>query len=117
MLELEQIEVDHCIQCGGIWVDSGELELLLEDRKTAEHFLRAFRPVSRSREKKRKCPICFKKMEKISCGDDGHVLIDRCRGDHGIWCDRGELSIIFESTGFSRQGSVPRLLKKMFGIY
>ena len=30
VLELDQIEIDHCLHCGGIWLDAGELELLLE---------------------------------------------------------------------------------------
>jgi len=28
-LELEEVEIDHCTNCGGIWLDAGELELLL----------------------------------------------------------------------------------------
>ena len=35
-LELEQVEVDHCLECRGIWLDAGELELLLGDAERAE---------------------------------------------------------------------------------
>jgi Zn-finger nucleic acid-binding protein len=30
ILELDKVEIDHCLLCGGIWLDEGELELLLE---------------------------------------------------------------------------------------
>ncbi len=29
VLELDEVEIDHCISCGGIWLDAGELELLI----------------------------------------------------------------------------------------
>ena len=28
-LELDEVEIDHCLDCGGIWLDSGELEQLI----------------------------------------------------------------------------------------
>ena len=31
VLELQQIEIDYCQECEGIWLDAGELELLLDD--------------------------------------------------------------------------------------
>ena len=31
VLEYEQVEIDHCTSCKGIWLDAGELELLAED--------------------------------------------------------------------------------------
>ena len=30
-LELGEVEIDHCTDCGGIWLDSGELDALLDD--------------------------------------------------------------------------------------
>jgi len=32
-LELDQVEIDHCTECGGIWLDAGELETLLGDAR------------------------------------------------------------------------------------
>ena len=34
-LELEDVEIDHCLDCGGIWLDAGELELLLDEPEKA----------------------------------------------------------------------------------
>ena len=33
VLELDEIEIDYCTSCGGIWLDAGELDLLIEDEK------------------------------------------------------------------------------------
>ena len=32
VIELDQIEIDYCLNCGGTWLDAGELEVLLEDQ-------------------------------------------------------------------------------------
>ena len=31
VMELNEVEIDHCLSCSGIWLDAGELELLLEE--------------------------------------------------------------------------------------
>ena len=31
VLEIEEVEIDYCTDCAGIWLDAGELEVLLED--------------------------------------------------------------------------------------
>ena len=41
-LELADVEIDHCTSCGGIWLDSGELELLLDDPAQAKRLLSSF---------------------------------------------------------------------------
>ena len=28
VLELNEVEIDNCVSCGGIWLDKGELERL-----------------------------------------------------------------------------------------
>ena len=35
-LELADVEIDHCVGCGGIWLDAGELELLMEAPEEAK---------------------------------------------------------------------------------
>ena len=65
-LELDQVEVDYCTDCGGIWLDAGELELLLEDSQDTEQLLSSFTPQPKCKERKRKCPICLKKNAENS---------------------------------------------------
>ena len=114
VLELTEVEIDHCTSCGGIWLDAGELELLLGDSASKDDFLSSFKPDEESGERSRKCPICSKKMEKISAGRDKGVLVDRCRNNDGIWLDGGELEEIIKMSGFGKDSRVLDLLKDMF---
>lgn len=86
VLELDRIEIDYCTSCKGIWLDAGELELLLEGAEE-DNLLSSFNPDKNNKEEKRKCPICFKKMKKVLCGLQGNILIDRCVNNDGLWFD------------------------------
>jgi len=115
VLELEQVEIDHCLSCEGIWLDAGELELLVQDEDAGKAFLASFTAAGPVAEKVRRCPICLKKMEKVNYADDPPIVIDRCRREHGLWFDKGELNRILELAS-GDQSSVVRLLKDMFGV-
>ncbi len=66
VVEHDNIELDHCTTCQGVWFDSGELELLLESSglESPPPFLDTILNAveASSPEKKRKCPICRQKM-------------------------------------------------------
>ncbi|MCI0498339.1 MAG: zf-TFIIB domain-containing protein [Planctomycetales bacterium] len=115
VLELEEVEIDYCTQCAGIWLDAGELELLLDNADRADSLLRSF-TVAKADEKKRKCPICLKKMEKVRVGsdEDRPELIDRCPKNHGLWFDRGELQEVLRRGHFDDAGRIRRLLGDLF---
>ncbi|HOK96166.1 MAG TPA: zf-TFIIB domain-containing protein [Anaerohalosphaeraceae bacterium] len=115
VLELEEVEVDYCPQCVGIWLDAGELELLLDDAHKAKELLESFK-AAKSDEKKRKCPICRKTMEKVLVGqhDSKQELIDRCPRQHGLWFDRGELQAVLTMGRFDDAGRIQRLLGDLF---
>jgi Zn-finger nucleic acid-binding protein len=115
-LELADVEVDHCLGCGGIWLDAGELELLMDDAERAKTLLGSFRENAASREQLRKCPICDKKMTKVVVGNTAPLLlIDKCRRGDGLWFDRGELQDILNRVEFDETSRIQRLLADMFG--
>jgi len=115
-LELEDVEIDHCLDCGGIWLDSGELEMLLGEPDKVKSLLASFTVDSECAEKKRKCPICDKKMQKIIAGDSKPVLlIDKCRKGDGLWFDKGELHEIFDKAKLDEDNKIQELLAEMFG--
>jgi hypothetical protein len=145
VMELNDVEVDHCPVCRGIWLDAGELELLLEPddsaslqeaekaRRARDGFFASLKTGAGAGERKRKCPICRRGMEKIVCGrriaaggrspDNIHagapgVIIDRCVRNHGLWFDDGELHAIVESANScdntAPYGKMMELLKDMF---
>ncbi|HOY08756.1 MAG TPA: zf-TFIIB domain-containing protein [Candidatus Omnitrophota bacterium] len=116
VLELAEVEIDHCLTCGGIWLDSGELELLLDSETDRTAVLQSFRPAGPLTEKARQCPICLKGMEKVFCaGIRGPVRLDRCPAQHGIWFDPEELQDVLAAGSAGLNSRVLDLLKDMFG--
>lgn len=115
VLELDAVEIDHCMACGGIWLDAGELELLLDAASERNAVLGSLVPDKEIKEKKRRCPICLKKMEKVSCGKDKKVLIDKCRKNHGLWFDRNELCEVISRASLDKNNKIVAMLSDMFG--
>ncbi len=95
VVEHENIELDYCTDCSGVWFDAGELELLLETMELEGSSLSLdsilTSPEAKSSEKKRKCPICRQKMKKATVGHEPEVLIDACQRGDGLWFDEGEV--------------------------
>ena len=115
-LELSDVEIDHCTDCGGIWLDGGELELLLDEPQQAKELLKSFKIASGCAERHRKCPICDEKMQKIIVGQSEPVLlIDKCPKGDGLWLDRGELGDIIDRAQLDKDNKIQKLLADMFG--
>jgi Zn-finger nucleic acid-binding protein len=114
VLELDMIEIDFCTDCHGIWLDSGELELLLGDSADALRLIGSFDKDDSSRERKIRCPICRKKMEKVIYSADENIRIDRCVNGHGLWFDKGELHSVINSHSFEGKDEVVGLLRDTF---
>lgn len=114
ILELNEIEIDYCSGCHGIWLDSGELELLLDDSEQKDLLLKSFKKYSESSESKLKCPICSKKMEKILVDESEKIIIDECPKLHGLWFDKGELLEIVEKGSIDKENQITALLRDMF---
>lgn len=100
VVEQDQVELDHCTSCAGVWFDSGELELMLEKLGVDGGILSldkiADLPEAKSTEKKRRCPVCGRKMKKARIGRDPEVLIDVCPKGDGLWFDGGEMRQVIE---------------------
>jgi Zn-finger nucleic acid-binding protein len=96
VVEYQNIELDYCNSCKGVWFDSGELELLLKSEGLEETkiFLDGIlnSQETASLEKKRNCPVCSHKMKKTAIGGQPEILIDICRDQHGLWFDGGEVT-------------------------
>jgi len=115
-LELAEVEIDHCTDCGGIWLDAGELELLMGEPEKARQLLGSFDVDHTSTEKTRRCPICDKKMLKIIVGaSQPTLLIDKCRRGDGLWFDKGELQNVLDRAQLDKDSKIQQLLADMFG--
>lgn len=115
ILEFDEIEVDYCVECKGIWFDSGELELLAGN-DTIKKLLSNAQTASsiKTKERKRKCPICRKRMTKSILPDANGLLIDLCKNGHGFWLDDGELQQILSAGGTNTENPVLKQLAEMF---
>ena len=115
-LELADVEIDYCTDCAGIWLDAGELEMLLGDAEKSKQLISSLQLAPTCTEKPRKCPICDRKMEKVVVGPDKPVLlIDRCRRGDGLWFDAGELQNIIDRAHLDPENKIKKLLADMFG--
>lgn len=110
ILELNQIEIDCCPNCQGIWFDAGELDLLYEDKNEIPSFISA----TKVKEKKIKCPICNKKMDKVKFESDEGIIFDKCRNGDGIWFDADELEKVLLSSKPDKKIKIIDQLKEVF---
>jgi len=111
ILEYKGIGVDHCPTCGGVWLDAGELGLLLNGRPEAPESL----ALEQGQSSPRRCPRCPRKM------DTGHfansaIVVDACPARHGIWLNRGELlALARELTRGTDTANVAQHVRELFG--
>lgn len=103
VVEYKNIELDYCPNCRGVWFDTGELELLLEAAgiENPQSFIETElgSPEVDTKEKKRKCPACLRKMKKAHIDKDCRIMVDVCYEGHGIWFDGGEVGQLVKSLG------------------
>jgi Zn-finger nucleic acid-binding protein len=115
-MELCDVEIDYCTGCKGIWLDKGELELLLGNGEKSRELISSFAASTRIDEIQRRCPICDKKMEKITVGVGPNlVLLDRCTKGDGLWFDGGELNTIIQQAKLDEGNKIKQVLADMFG--
>ena len=114
VLELHDVEIDFCDECRAIWLDTGELELLLEGAPDKDSLLSSLEPARDVEEAVRNCPICRRVMDKVHCGAEDQVLLDQCPKGHGIWFDKGELSRVAAMAWTGQDSKVLTLLKELF---
>ena len=95
VVERQQIELDYCPNCEGVWFDADELYLLLQSLKTQSRELEIQEilrlPALESSGNPVKCPICSKKMKEVAIGQPA-INIDVCVRADGLWFDGGEVN-------------------------
>jgi Zn-finger nucleic acid-binding protein len=96
VVEYSNIELDYCLNCHGVWFDSDELELLLKcmNLDTPDLLLSQIlaSDEAETKEKKKRCPICRRKMKKTTIGEHPEIMIDVCTRQDGMWFDGGEVA-------------------------
>ena len=93
--KIDDVAVDRCSSCDGIWFDAQELvELLAEDAKHVASLRRG--SVHEVLDGKRgACPRDAGELLRVYSAVDRTVIIDACPECHGIWLDGGEFEKLF----------------------
>lgn len=113
--ELRGVEIDHCVDCGGTWLDAGELEMITELAGVPSGELsRSLSDASSRGSGSRRCPRCDRKLRIIAVGDENAVELDRCPNGHGLWFDQGELRAVIERSHDSEEDSVAQFFADLY---
>ncbi len=98
------ITVDKCPGCRGLWLDTGELEHLLEFPETAQsvdHELAYDGPAYNER-RDISCPRDTSGMLAMTDPEQRHVKYEKCSVCGGVFLDAGELADLAEVTLLER---------------
>ncbi|HUF52585.1 MAG TPA: zf-TFIIB domain-containing protein [Dehalococcoidia bacterium] len=82
------IEVDHCPECNGRWLDHHELDELEKTVPSTEEERRATIAFG-ERLGDLECPVCHQKMTIFNYRAYD-LELDTCPEEHGFWLDAGE---------------------------
>lgn len=94
---IEDVEVDHCRECGGLWLDHGELERIARMAKSMPEAVKELRrkllPIPTAKPEPSEiiasCPVCSRaSMREVVLGD---LHVDYCTICKGVFLDKGEL--------------------------
>jgi Zn-finger nucleic acid-binding protein len=118
-VDYEGVETDMCEGCWGFFLDTGELETILDRHalrfsKDEKEQVLGLRTASRvGPTAPAPCPKCGKVMERIHFDQEVHLVIDKCP-DHGTWLDTGEIKKV--QAVAERSAVVHKLLLKKLGL-
>lgn len=99
----EGVSINTCDNCGGNWLDKGEIVHINETREvtfTAEDHQKlkeAGQTVTKKniqRDNPIQCPRCNVPMETLNYAYSTGVMVDHCPKCDGLWLDKGELETI-----------------------
>lgn len=115
VLEFELVEIDYCDECRGVWLDSGELELVGERTGALAGKLEAALREQEGRQPAahRPCPVCRKGMVEVTTPGEPPIVLDRCR--HGLWFDHGELGAVVRTAGADEDNLLARFFAELGG--
>ena len=92
---IDDVTVDRCSSCDGIWFDADELVQLLADDAKQVASLRRGGMREELGGKKGRCPRDAEELLRVYSAVDKTVIIDACPECRGIWLDGGEFDKLF----------------------
>lgn len=116
-IELEGIEIDHCLACFGTWLDAGEIAAISAragaDASEINNLLKNGRQVSA--QSKGRCPRCSRNLRAVAFGESpDRLTIDICPRGHGEWFDQGEVFKLVSLAPSGVGGAVSDFFAELF---
>jgi Zn-finger nucleic acid-binding protein len=112
IFELEGVEIDRCLRCGGTWLDGGELDHLLRLAGASPGTLsKALEKGAGKKIGDRPCPRCSGKLRVAAVQG---VEIDLCPRGDGLWFDRSEMNLVIDSFREGEAGAAARFFGDFF---
>ena len=110
---LEGVEIDRCLDCGGTWLDAGELDQIgslagVPPGRLSE----ALEKGGGETHGGRRCPRCPGKLRVIHVEK---VELDRCPHGHGLWFDAKEIESLVSAFKEGEEGRVAAFLGELLG--
>lgn len=110
---IDGVEIDRCLDCGGTWLDAGELDQIgalagVEHGRLTE----ALEKGGGEKHGERRCPRCPGKLRVVKL--EG-VELDRCPHGHGLWFDAKEIETLIAAFKEGEEGRVAAFLGELLG--
>ena len=116
-LEFRFVELDHCPECGGVWLDSGEIALAARQAGALQSdLLSALESediAAYDSSARRRCPVCAKRLERVRAPGTAGIAVERCARRHGVWFDEGELETAVRAAGAEPGNDLARFLAEL----
>ncbi|MCP4469062.1 MAG: hypothetical protein GY813_20245 [Halieaceae bacterium] len=94
------VEVDYCQQCGGLWLDEGELQELAKHPakvlSAVESLVLTHPRPTDGMKAHQPCPACQGPLMTVTFGP---TIIESCSNCGGVFLDHGELEKAIEAFG------------------
>ena len=101
LVSYDQIEVDRCTSCGGLWFQPEELRALRDDIWMADYIIDSGdKSVGRKANdhKDYHCPECNATMLQEYDSEQPHITYESCPNGHGTYLDAGEFTDLVRKT-------------------
>ena len=97
-MHYENVQVDYCKECKGVWLDSDEMNDVVDDLVSKDRTKNAVIDLDklivgevRIKENHLCCPKCAEAMTKFNYAYDSNIILDKCESCNGIWTDYNEV--------------------------
>ena len=101
LVSYDQIEVDRCTSCGGLWFQPEELRALRDDIWMADYIIDSGDKAVGKKANALKdyhCPECNASMLEEADEEQPHITYESCPNGHGTYLDSGEFTDLVRKT-------------------